>query len=499
MNGARQLYLLNETTQRLESLGQVNENNADIHLAAGDAFFDLYLFDKDLCGYSLTTGQKTKLLTFHHFDINASQVVRVLPVGKSKTGAPRFGCYVISDGLVSPVLLEHRVKEPERITLRIGTMRPEGDLPRAVNDFNYENTDYQIEVIKYAADDDASGMINFSKALAAGDIPDLLDLADLPEHTLIRQKLLRDLTPFIEADPDLSTESFLPNILDLLTHEDGSIYALTRDFSVHTMHTLRSQAGDIPDDWTFSDALAILDANPGFILPYQGGSVLSVLFCATYSVDHFVDWYNLTSSFDSPEFLTVLELISRSKTDQKSEYTTAFESFAAGEYLMFYDMALNRPLGFIDNFRARFGEDLQSPGFPGTGSTVWLQSKFAMTTHCMYPDGAWDFIRSTVLSVDGTEMPLNIPVLEAEYKACLDSWRTYYDKRVDDLRYIPTEEDFAAYDAIIRGAKAEDKTDYYVFPIMLEELETFFANEQSAVETAEAIQSRVTSLLAEMQ
>ena len=86
----------------------------------------------------------------------------------------------------------------------------------------------------------------------------------------------------------------------------------------------------------------------------------------------------------------------------------------------------------------------------------------------------------------------------------LDYWRSYYAEHNDSIYngqplYQPTEEDFAAYDAIIRNAKSEQTTDRYVLPIMVEEIQAFLDGVRSAEETAEVIQSRVALVLAEMQ
>jgi len=504
VNGARKLYLLDETAQMLKPIGTVNEGVNEIHLAGGDEFFDLYLFDESLWGYHLATGEKTKIVAFSDFGMQPDNLVRILPVGVSETGAPKFGCYEIFGSQISPTVLEQRVKVPEKITLTLGVRLPDKELTDAVSQFNRQSAEYQIEVIQYATKENPDDLSGFSVALSTGDIPDMLALYGLPEHSLIQKKLLRDLTPFMESDPDLSPDMFLPNIYDLLTYYDDALYGLAPGFSIMTMHALRSQAGEISKDWNFADALAVLDANPGLIQPIAGDRTSFMQTYIMFAAEPFVDWQNLTSSFDSEEFLRLLEFISRFPKEKPSEYDSNMESLAAGEAMLMFDMGVTSPLAYFSDFRARFGTDLQTPGFPASGSTVLFYDKIAITTYCMYPEGAWEFIRSFILGVDGEDLGFEIPVLESEYKAMLDYWHSYYAEHNDSIYngqplYQPTEEDFAAYDAIIRNAKSEQTTDRYVLPIMVEEIQAFLDGVRSAEETAEVIQSRVALVLAEMQ
>ncbi|MBE6928821.1 MAG: hypothetical protein E7463_00955 [Ruminococcaceae bacterium] len=500
-NGARKLYLVDETAQKLKPVGTVNDGYSEIHLAEGDEFFDLYLFGESLWGYHLATGEKTKIVAFSDFGMQPDNIVRILPVGISETGAPKFACYEIYGSQVSPTLLEQRIKEPEKITLTLGTIRCDTNISNAVSEFNRTCIDYQIEIIEYATEEDPTGMTNFSVSISTGNIPDLLDIANLQDYSLIQKKLLRDLTPFIESDPDLSPGLFLPNIFEVMKHPDGAIYYMAPGFRVSTMYTLYSKVGKLPAT-TFSEALVMMENNPNISRPISNCVREQLPVYYPYIIGQFVDWYNLKATFDNEEFLACLELIRRIPKITIDDNENKTESFADGSSLFAYAKSVSM-MEFMDLYE-RFGDDLQATGIPGQGSTVFFHDKLAVTSHCMHPEGAWEFIRSYILDIDGEDIKLMLPVLKYEYQDYLDRWRNYYDANSDHLggekvQYKPSEDVFTSFDAIIRGAKTEEKYDYYIFPILDEEIEAFLDGIRSAEETAEVIQSRVALVLAEMQ
>ena len=502
VNTVSTLYLLDENASQLQSLGPMNVAFTEMHLVPGDEFHDLYLFDKILYGFDMETGEKTQILRFADVDINENDLVRIIPNGVSDTGAPKFGCYEIYGSKASPISLEQRAAgiKKEVITLAVTTL--DYRLQEQIIDFNRRSLDYRIDYTEYATAEDPGGLTGLSVAMATGDLPDMIVLDNTPEYSYIRKGLLLDLTPFMEADEELTPGSFLPNILEMLKSSDGAIYALTPGMRAETMYTLKSAVGDL-SSWNFSDVNAILDANPAFTQPIAGATdVYGAQRFLNDLIGQYVDWDNLTCDFTNPEFLAFLDFARRfPPAGSLSEDVESVEYFAEGDALMFNDFMVDM-MSFMD-MRSRFGDDLQATGFPGSGTIVNLPGRVAITAGCGNSEAAWSFMHDYMLSVQGEDVLANVPVLKAEYEDYVDYWRNYYITHADTIAngkplYQPTESDYAAWDAMMEAAVNPLRYDTDVFTILNEELTAYLEGKRSAAETADIIQSRVSLKLAEM-
>lgn len=265
---------------------------------------------------------------------------------------------------------------------------------RAVDTFNQEDPDYYVRVTDYY-DKSTNDLAAALTALNAGDTPDLYDLGGLllnETDSLIKQGFLADLTDYIEADPDVRREDYLPAVWDAAS-VDGHIYAAAPAFSVST---LVCRAGDVPAGgmtWERFEQMA-REGRPMFLLgdgadPADGRArLLENLLRARFGA--FVDEQADTCSFDSRDFSDLLAFVSTVPcSDQTARLAEMAVLFGYGD------------LAFAPDC---IGGELAFCGWPGTDGPVGylaLRGAAAMSAATDCPEGCWAFLRCLLLTDAG--------------------------------------------------------------------------------------------------
>ena len=116
---------------------------------------------------------------------------------------------------------------------------------------------------------------------------------------------MEDLYPYIDADPELDREDFLDAVLRAYD-DDGSLYVLPTYVSYGAFVGLRN----IVDDgyyWTWDEFLTVTQKcrrARKIIAGVNREFMLDLL--SLYTFNDFVDWETGVCSFDSPEFIDLL-------------------------------------------------------------------------------------------------------------------------------------------------------------------------------------------------
>ncbi len=488
--------VLNEETKTFGDPIKVSGKNA----APGDDFYDLYVWDKMLCGLDLETGTETKILRLADVDLDENRLEILTPYGVSDTGAPQFACYEGFGSTPTPCVIKQVPAGLKKTVLTMGVLYMPYDLRQQIIQFNRKNLDYRIDYIEYQDINNTNGRDAAAFALTTGQIPDLIDLYGLPADSYVEKGLLEDLSPYMKDDAKVNPGNILPQLLPAL-EKDGAFYGLTPSFRLTTAVTLKSQAGDTTG-WDYPDVLRILDAHPQMTQPVARMS-------RQYGGERFVEIEAAKHigkddcTFDSEAFAAYLEFCRRIPDRTYPEDVESEEYLDDGEALMqlwsdFFSLRM-----FLD-LREIFGEDLQVSGIPGIGSIVSLDHQIAMTTKCAEKDTAWSFIRQYVLSVDGSQAAFEIPVLADEYQEFLSYTRQNYTENYENgvinngkLVYLPTDADFAAWDALMQDIVRMPRYEEGVYDIIREEVTAFLEGNTSAQDAARVIQSRVKIAVAE--
>ena len=340
---------------------------------------------------------------------------------------------------------------------------------------------------------------------------DVLDTSLLPSGAVDRQ-LLVDLLPYIDADPDISREDFIPSLFAALT-ERGGLYEYADRFTMLTM-LVAGHEGIGREEWTTDRAIDVLSREDS--APYLTQDEMILLFSWAATAE-FMDRSNGTCSFDSPAFVGWLELLKRIPVS--SPEGASFNSPGC-DWLISYDFASEagyRP-------RMTFQDEAAAIGFPcstGTGAyfmkllpadgmghtgQLKLGDGFLWTGGCntslgvmassQNKDGAWRFVKTFMQGE--TEPTLNdgIPVLRAVFEQAVENSMQRPQSNVSDYASF-NEKDAAVMRELVYGTDRMVIRDDVVIDTLNTEINAFLAGKESAEEAAKLIQSKLSLYMAE--
>jgi len=398
------------------------------------------------------------------------------------------GDYFIADSLansISRIRYFENAAPRRELIIGVGQGVAGTYLPKAISKFNAENTEYLAREVYYAWDE-ADKILT---ELIAGKGPDVLFLGSSTdrESAFTRVKvdsgLCVDLMPYLENDPDVSSEDFVPGVLESMT-EDGQLYKLFPSFRISSVIAPKAVADGI-GEWT-TEAMIELSQNlpEGYTLfdVYRREYFLENL-CALASV-RWVERVNGTCSFDAGEFAMWLELCKNMEyiEDRNVERGLLIE----GTTMPTMSDYLKQSIG-----------DYEIIGYPsaegvGTGFFESGVGGFSILRSSKNPDGAWAFIK-TLLTPEVQSVLTNF-----ECPAIQSSFDRYMKKWIENKNMNMTEEDAQKYMAALANCRGRCEGDA-VTDIITEEAQKYFADQRSLEDTVAIIQSRAGIYLAEQK
>lgn len=363
--------------------------------------------------------------------------------------------------------------------LRIAGSRS-GIFSMAVRDFSSLYPEYQVEFIDYEAQYGEQADQQLLMDLLYGDCPDLLFVNGLPFAQYARQGLLEDLYPWIDADETLSRADFTQNLLHALETDDA-LYRLPQTYMLATAAGLPEIVGG-HEAWSMADFLNIAQAHPEISSVFaqdDGASMLQLLLL--YAPDAFVDYDAAKASFDSPDFLRLLEL---AKRQTQPEAESPREALLTGQTLL-EQLLISRVQYFEEEYADGLNQ-LAFPGFPGAGrASFYLTLPMAIPVNAQEKEGAWAFLKLLI-----TE-----PLYAARSRGGWLPVQSDFEKKTDAMT-DPAAQGF------LRELQAEAVSaleyDAAIYGILSDELPYYFADEQTAEQIAERIQRRVQLYLEEV-
>jgi len=415
-----------------------------------------------------------------------------------------------------------------KTVLTLATMFVNPALHKAVNNFNISNDQYTIDIIDYSnydtETDNRAGYTRLVTEITSGKIPDILNLWPLlPAHPYAAKGLLEDLYPFIDSDPELSRNSLIENVRKL-SEINGGFYRVFPGFYISSLLGPSSLLGE-DMGWTARELRALLEANPQADIPF--GTSLNSKWFLNYTVaasmDQFINHSEGTCSFESDEFIYLLEL-ARTLPSENDYYPEESNLIAEGRQIM-VEERVYRSFKYIQVYKALFDDNIVFKGFPtesGIGNSISLDHALAMTTACTDKQGAWEFLRmflteefqrSYYNSTSFPGFPSNQVIFnEVLEKAMTPTLKTDEDGNEYEVSesngfmgyqiefFSTTQEEAEQIISVIASASflnEHNSLDETVLMIIRESTSSYFAGASSAVEVARIIQSRVSILIAE--
>ena len=406
------------------------------------------LFYNSTGAYTLdSSGAQTSILTWLDSDVEANGIFVLGAVsdteilcmsgisnGGFSVAMGGSGSFTISSAFMGdttsvPLELIRLVKTPiadipVRTQLTLAVNAIDQNLRAEVLRFNKRSETHRINVVDYSqyntTEDPSAGLTKLNTEILNGNIPDIILVRDLPVSTYAARGMLENLLPYIDADTALGgRDAIMPAFLNALMNGD-KLHQISSGFTVSTLIGNSDIVGE-GDGWTIDELNAVLAVNPySFLLPedVNRDAVLSEIL--SYNLDEYVNPETGECSFDTEEFIKLIEFIKANFSEGTSYDTgmtmpggmsgstgSALPGGAATRIRLGESTELLTGRQLLQSKTLRSFEDLMEAGMLAKGNPAFkgypcesLDSNafgttlaLAMSSKCADKDGAWEFMR----------------------------------------------------------------------------------------------------------
>lgn len=376
-----------------------------------------------------------------------------------------------------------------------------------VADFNKTSETHLISIVDYnlynTDTDKYAGLTKLNTEIIGGNPPDMIDLRNIDARQYMEMGVLEDLYPYIESDPEIDRENYLPNVLNAMG--DGeALYGVTTTFRVNTVAAKTFVVNS--NKWNLQGLQEMVAANPQTYLGVTKTSLLEL--ACDYMQDHFVDWEENLVKFNSPEFFSLLAACSTlpEETEVREIYEIYFKD---PDYPAFYATSFVSSFTDALEYEEIWGEPISYIGFPESGSTISLRMHVGMLSGGEHKDAVWSFLRTALLpkaQMENAEFIMGFPISENSFEQAVqqtldpnsDIGIMIDGSTGESMEIIhPTEEQVSKVAELARSTDKLASTNTVIKDIVLEEAAPYFAGSKTAAETAAVIQNRVTTYMGE--
>lgn len=511
---------------------KMNYNVSALISGAGD--YDLYYNGgSSFYGYTLENGTEEKLFSWMDCDLSANSLNKISVLSDGAIAAFSYDYDEKAEILTTELVSVKRVpyeQAAEKTHLRLATLYASDNLQEEIIRFNRKHDDVHIDLDDYyefnTVDDYTVGYTKLITEIAAGNVPDILDMSvDLPYRQFAAKGLLEDLYPYIDADEEFSREDFFPNVMAALD-VNGGIYMTCSGFAVYTAVGASSVVGEGPGityDRYYEALASMPEGCEGFDVGASRESMLEI--CMALELEDLMDWNTGECHFDTPEFIEMLEYLKGFPAQEKLEdleYTSddsAAVRVAEGKQMLAVTVCSSVDY-MLSDYDSMFGGQASMVGFPtnhGVGNMIAVISGLAISSKCRNKDAAWEFVR-TYLTEDFQEddyyIPSNVSVFNERLKEAMtpkyetDANGNYrldengeripvcIGSTFDGLNEIKIYSLSEAQGEMLKKAIADSTRmlnyDESINKIVLEGAQAFFAGQKTAEEAAKLIQSKAS-------
>ncbi|MGM9522223.1 MAG: extracellular solute-binding protein [Oscillospiraceae bacterium] len=503
-------------------------NAYNFYQGSGD--YDIYYQNGDsMYGFNFETEESTKLFSWLSCDVDSNNLSSVTALEDGRFCA--ISQEWTENGYESEIVTLTKTDAStvqQKTILTYACMYIDYNIRSEIIKFNKSNANYRIEVQDYSEynteNDYQAGLTKLTTEILSGDVPDILDTDNLPIDRYAAKGLLEDLWPYIEQDTEIGGREGLVEQVFKAMESDGKLYYIVPGFSIQTVVGAPSIVGD-KMGWTLDDLMTAYSNMPEGANVFDESTTKDTVmrYCCYSMLGDLVDWETGKCSFDSQEFIDVLNFT------QLFPETFDWESYYGDDYV--YESEYTKLMSgrqmlsvqYISDFdsiqmlRKMFGGEVTFVGFPtghGNGSAFNINSGLAMSSTCKNKDGAWEFIRTFLTEDYQTDNVWSFPTNKAAFDAKLTDAMTpiYYTDPVtgeqveqdrggwwigegeDDVIYIyaMSEEDRDVLMELINSTESIYEYDDTLYQVITEDVAAFYAGQKSAEEVAKLIQSRVS-------
>lgn len=532
---------LNPETQSVEEIRM--EGLPDMSVSAyipGCGEYDFFANDLDgLQGVKLEEEVCEEVVNWGNSDFDGSFVMDVIALSDG-----RFVIETTADqytGISGSWLLRRRTEEEiaQMQLISLATLEMPDQLELAVLNFNRSAENTRIVVSDYAKynteTDDTLGLEQFKQDMTNGIVADIICTSGLPFNSFANKGLFEDLYSFMEEDETFSEDDYLMNFFETLEH-DGALRHMSFSYTVGTQIAKTEHAGTEQgrDIAAYTELITSLPEGMDAFGEMYRDTALKEL--CIHNMNAFIDTKKNKCSFDSGEFVKVLELCALYPempedmfANMTAEELEAYLNESGYAYrkdeALLYSTQLMDPYDYHGIREVDFGDaEITLVGYPtvdgdGNGGVFFPEFTIAMATQSKYQEEVWSFFQYMLgedyqrMICDNAvmqTMPVHRGILAEEMQAATepDTYLDWDGKEVQQPRMSflgstmitlknATPEEMDALLTYFEGITVSNYYDAIVYDIIEEEAGMYFAGDQTAEEAAEMIQSRVSIYLSE--
>lgn len=424
--------------------------------------------------------------------------------------------------------LASEVQQKQIITF--ATLYDGTNLAEAIVNFNKTNTQYQVKLQTYI-DSTAEwtettyedGLARMYADLISDNAPDIIDLSYVDIPSLVAKGALEDLTPYLEKSTIANKKDFVESVLNAYNY-GGVQVAVPSSFNIVTLMGKASNVGT-KMGWTLDDVMALAKKNPNSKLLQYCTKEYALQLCIQYNNDSFIDYQTGTCTFNSAEFVKVLEFANQFPDDYDYDDDRSYPAMIQSGEVLLADLYLYDVTEY-QMHRLMFEEEATAIGYPTSDGTPGVfisgQDMCGISASSDCKDGAWAFVESTLTKKDNDYIwmfPSRKDLLEELFAEAMkidymydEKGNIMYDEDGNAMQYpktswgyddweadiyAATQEEVDDIKAMIAAARPMNGADQTVYNIIMEEAGPYFKGQKSAQDVANIIQSRVDMYISE--
>ena len=416
------------------------------------------------------------------------------------------------DGKTDYQLQELSPTQEQKQMLTMARIDNNSYVSRAIAKFNAVSRETYVSSVFYSGEDPDLAL---SLDIVSGDTPDMVSLYGFSLDTFAKQGVLKDLYPYLDADPELKA-ALIPNALTAL-ETDGKLYQLTPTYILDTLVS-GPEIGGILQPCTIDTVMAAAEAYPDALVATPSGDSMWTLddlsypaqilyLLLRYSTDRYIDPETGACSFDGEGFQNLLVFCK-----EAAERYRSFE-YSGGDILL-TNAKLFEPGGCKDAAEYLLLEPYTIVGYPtehGSGNGLKSVIRFGICSTTKKPEAAWSFIASTLTAEYQEDVPWlpvredalrNLLALGMEGKTGREPAKAgsfNADLEAALAAHPLTQDQADAMYALVTSVDrlVGDNDNVNLMRIILEEAEDYFVGGRSLAGVAANVQSRVLLLMAE--
>ena len=474
------------------------------------------------CGMKMDAAEPEKLLNWIDLDINSNNMRTVVPRDDGTfvavSGTWKDDAYEIE---LATLTKTDKSTIQEKTVLTLAAVYLDYDIKNQIIEFNKTNDQYRVSVVDYSEfntdDDYSAGYTKLTTEIISGNVPDIICASsDLPIEIYASKGLLEDLYPFIDADTELGGRAGLTeNVLKTFEY-DGKLYKVPTSYTILTVIGAPSIVGE-KQGWTMDEFTAVMADHPDAEAFSEMTRDNLLLMAYAFGGSKYVDWETGKCSFDSPDFIKLLEYAKTYPAEidygEDYEYVSDYEKLARGQAIV--SMISLSDFDTFAEYKASLGGSIVFKGFPNdvnNGSVIMeLDSGLLMSSTCSDKEGAWQLIRSLLTEEYQQEnvwwgFPTNKAVFDQKIEDAMTPEMGYDEngQYVEMPKYSVGwgENEIPVYalkqadvDELVSFMETIDtvfRYDTKIMEIIQDCAAPFFAGQKSAGDTAALIQNRVS-------